>query len=520
MRYIKIKNAIISVSDKTNLESLISYFEKNKISIYSTGGTYKFLKDFKKRITLHNISDYTNFPELLDGRVKTLHPNIHSGILAKKNISKHLSELGKRNLVFFDLVIVNLYQFEKVISQDSKNEEICLENIDIGGPTMLRAAAKNYPNVIVLSDPVQYSEFLEISKRNPKGFSLNYRRRLATEVFKSTAYYDSIISNWFSIKENNETSKISTIPIKQATKLRYGENPHQKATLYSIGDQPLKKLSGKELSYNNIVDSELAYELVNEFSESSCTIVKHANPCGVASSSNQLTAYKNALETDRESAFGGVVAFNKKIEKKVAIEISKLFTELVIAPKFSSDALLHLRKKKNLILIESRKKKKKNLLNLDIKSTKKFVLIQNFDTKKIQQEKISFVTNQKPKKKEFEDLIFAQIVSKYMNSNAIVLVKNKKTISLSSGQTSRVEAARIAINKLQMNDGKIIKKLGNIVLASDGFFPFPDIIELCSQNKISAIIQPGGSINDDKVIESANKNEISMVFTGIRNFKH
>ena len=359
MRYIKIKNAIISVSDKTNLRSLISYFEKNKISIYSTGGTYKFLKDFKKRIKLHKISDYTNFPELLDGRVKTLHPNIHSGILAKKNISKHFSELGKRNLVFFDLVIVNLYQFEKVISQDSKNEEICLENIDIGGQTMLRAAAKNYPNVIVLSDPVQYSEFLELSKRNPKGFSLNYRRRLATEVFKSTAYYDSIISNWFSIKENNETSKISTIPIKQATKLRYGENPHQKATLYSIGDQPLKKLSGKELSYNNIVDSELAYELVNEFSESSCTIVKHANPCGVASSSNQLIAYKNALETDRESAFGGVVAFNKKIEKKVAIEISKLFTELVIAPKFSSDALLHLRKKKNLILIESRKKKKK-----------------------------------------------------------------------------------------------------------------------------------------------------------------
>ena len=230
---------------------------------------------------------------------------------------------------------------------------------------------------------------------------MNYRRRLATEVFKSTAYYDSIISNWFSIKENNETSKISTIPIKQATKLRYGENPHQKATLYSIGDQPLKKLSEKELSYNNIVDSELAYELVNEFSESSCTIVKHANPCGVASSSNQLTAYKNALETDRESAFGGVVAFNKKIEKKVAIEISKLFTELVIAPKFSSDALLHLRKKKNLILIESRKKKK-NLLNLDIKSTKKFVLIQNFDTKKIEQKKVSFVTNQKPKKKSLK----------------------------------------------------------------------------------------------------------------------
>ena len=191
-----------------------------------------------------------------------------------------------------------------------------MENIDIGGPTMLRAAAKNYPNVIVLSDPLQYSEFLEISKRNPKGFSLNYRRRLATEVFKSTAYYDSIISNWFSIKENSETSNISTIPIKQATKLRYGENPHQKATLYSIGNQSLKKLSGKKLSYNNIVDSELAYELVNEFNESSCAIVKHANPCGVASSSNQLIAYKNALETDRESAFGGVVAFNKNIEKK------------------------------------------------------------------------------------------------------------------------------------------------------------------------------------------------------------
>ncbi len=520
MKNIKIKNAIVSVSDKTNLESLIPYFEENKISIYSTGGTYKFLKDFKKRINLHKISDYTRFPELLDGRVKTLHPNIHSGILAKKNISKHLSELEKRNLVFFDLVIVNLYQFEKIISQDPKNEDICLENIDIGGPTMLRAAAKNYPNIVVLSDPKQYPEFLELSKIDSKGFSMNYRRRLATEVFKSTAYYDSIVSNWFSIKENSETSNISTIPIKQAAKLRYGENPHQKATLYSIGNQSLKKLSGKKLSYNNVVDSELAYELVNEFNESSCAIVKHANPCGVASSSNQLIAYKNALGTDRESAFGGVVAFNKKIEKKVAIEISKLFTELVIAPKFSPDALLHLSKKKNLILIESKKTKQKNLLNLDIKSTKKFILIQNFDAKKIEKKRVNFVTNIKPKKKEFENLIFAQIVSKYMNSNAIVLVKNKKTISLSSGQTSRVEAARIAINKLQMHDVKIMKRLRNIVLASDGFFPFPDIIELCSQNNISAIIQPGGSINDNKVIELANKKEISMVFTGIRNFKH
>jgi len=520
MKNIKIKNAIVSVSDKTNLESLIPYFEENKISIYSTGGSYKFLKDFKKRIKLHKISDYTKFPEILDGRVKTLHPNIHSGILAKKDISKHLNELEKRNLVFFDLVIVNLYQFEKIISQDPKNEDICLENIDIGGPTMLRAAAKNYPNIIVLSNPRQYSEFLELSKIDSKGFSMNYRRRLATEVFKSTAYYDSIISNWFSIKENRETSNISTIPIKQATKLRYGENPHQKATLYSIGNQSLKKLSGKKLSYNNIVDSELAYELVNEFNESSCAIVKHANPCGVASSSNQLIAYKNALGTDRESAFGGVVAFNKEIEKKVAIAISKLFTELVIAPKFSPDALLYLSKKKNLILIESKKKKQKNLLNLDIKSTKKFILIQNFDAKKIEKKRVSFVTNIKPKKKEFENLIFAQIVSKYMNSNAIVLVKNKRTISLSSGQTSRVEAARIAINKLQMHDVKIMKRLRNVVLASDGFFPFPDIIELCSQNNISAIIQPGGSINDDKVIELANKKKISMVFTGIRNFKH
>ena len=520
MKNTKIKNAIISVSDKTNLKSLIPYFEENKISIYSTGGTYKFLQDFKERIKLHKVSDYTKFPEILDGRVKTLHPDIHSGILAKKNISKHLSELRKRNLVFFDLVIVNLYQFEKIISQNPKNETICLENIDIGGSTMLRAAAKNYPNIIVLSDPKQYAEFLEISKKASVDFSLSYRRRLANEVFKSTAYYDSIISNWFSIKENDETSKISTIPIKQVARLRYGENPHQKATLYSIGNQPLKKLSGKELSYNNVVDSELAYELVNEFSENSCAIVKHANPCGVASSSNQLIAYKNALGTDKESAFGGVVAFNKKIEKQVAIEISKLFTELVIAPKFTPDALLHLKKKKNLILIESKKKKQKKIINLNIKSTTKYILIQNFYTKKIEKKKIHFVTDLKPKKKEFENLIFAQIVSKYMSSNAIVLVQNKKTISLSSGQTSRVEAARIAIKKLELNSVKIRKELRNIVLASDGFFPFPDIIDLCAQNNIKAIIQPGGSINDNKVIELANKKEISMVFTGIRNFKH
>ena len=520
MTKFKISNAIISVSDKRNLELLLPYFAKNKISIYSSGGTFKFLENFKKEITVHRISDYTKFPELLDGRVKTLHPLIHCGILADKNNKEHLKDLKKNGIVLFDLVIINLYKFEEIISKSQNSENMCLEHIDIGGPTILRAAAKNFSNIIVLSNPNQYLNFLKISEKYSGNFPLNYRKTLAKDVFRKMAHYDSTISNWFSQKDKKNTSGISTIPLKQIEKLRYGENPHQEATLYTTGQPSFKKLSGKNLSYNNILDSEIAYELVTELSENSCAIVKHGNPCGVSSSSKQIIAYKNALNTDRESAFGGIIAFNSKVEEDVAKEITKLFTELVIAPKFSANALECLGKKKNLILIESKCREPRNIINKHIRSTSNFILIQDFDRKVIKENKLHFVTKTRPNKKELEDLMFARTVSKYMNSNAIVIVENKKTLSLSCGQTSRVMAMRIAISKIKKIKESNHKKIKKFVLASDGFFPFPDIIRLCVSNNICCIIQPGGSINDNKVIQSANENKISMTFTGVRNFKH
>ena len=520
MTKFKISNAIISVSDKTNLELLIPYFAKNKISIYSSGGTFKFLKNFKKKITVHKISDYTKFPEFLDGRVKTLHPLIHGGILADKNNKGHIKDLKKNGVVLFDLVVINLYRFDEIISESQNSENVCLEHIDIGGPTILRAAAKNFSNVIVLNNPNQYLDFLKISEKYSGNFPLSYRKNLAKDAFRQTAYYDSTISTWFSKKDKKTTSGISTIPIRQIEKLRYGENPHQEATLYTAGQPSFTKLSGKNLSYNNILDSEIAYALVNEISESSCAIVKHGNPCGVSSASKQIIAYKNALNTDRESAFGGIIAFNREVQENVAIEITKLFTELVIAPKFSANALKCLAENKKLILIESKYRKAKSIFDKNIRSTGNFILIQDFDRESIKENKLHFVTKTRPNKQELEDLIFAQTVSKFMNSNAIVIVKNKKTLSLSCGQTSRVMAMRIATSKIKKIKQSEHKKMKRFVLASDGFFPFPDIVKLCVSNNICSIIQPGGSINDNKVIQSANKNKISMIFTGVRNFKH
>ena len=519
MSNFKIKNVLISVSSKENLDMLLPFLKRHKTQVFTTNGTFNFLKSLSEEVSLTKISDYTKFPELLDGRVKTLHPLIHAGILANKKKKKHLKDLNQIKCVFFDLIIVNLYEFEQIISQN-KPEEMCLENIDIGGSTILRAAAKNYENIIVLSDPNQYKKFIKLSQNKDDRFPINYRKELATEAFKKTAYYDSIISNWFSKRDCSSTQKISTIPLNQIKKLRYGENPHQKATLYSISKQTILQLSGKPLSYNNILDLEVASELVNQFKVSSCVIVKHGNPCGASCAKEQIIAYKNALQTDKESAFGGVVAFNKKLEKNVAIEISKLFTELVIAPEYSKEALSHLRKKKNLVLIQSDEKYSKKLINQQFRSTRNYVLVQNSDNKKLQEKKLRFVTNLKPSKDILNDLLFAQKVAKFMNSNAVVISKNLTTISLSSGQTSRIEAARQSVSRLNRFIELNNSNPKNLSLASDGFFPFTDIIEICSLNNINSIIQPGGSINDSNLIEQANKKKISMVFSNIRNFKH
>ena len=512
MKTIQIKRAIVSVFDKTYLDSLADYFVKNNIEVLSTGGTAKFLKKFSKKIKLVEISKFTKFDEILGGRVKSLHPFVHSGILAKKDDLNHKKELKKINVPFVDLVVVNLYPFEKVIEETNSSKQECIENIDIGGPSLIRAAAKNFQNVTVLSEPRQYELFLkEIQKDNST--SESYRENCAKVAFENIAYYDSLISNWFNKMGRSFSAEKITIPAKKFSQLRYGENPHQTAAVFSFGKNKFRKISGKELSYNNIHDLEIAMELAEQFSKESCVVLKHGNPCGVALGTKQDEAYSKAIKCDRVSAFGGVVAFNKQVSIETAKKINNLFTEVVIAPGYSFESEKLLSRKKNLILVEYISSKSKTTLHF--KSTRNFLLLQNKDNKIITRRNIIVKTRKKPNEKVLQDMIFAFVVSKYINSNAIVLAENFATKGIGVGQTSRLDSAQQAFKKMKSNF-----KNSKPVLASDGFFPFPDIVKLCAKNNTSGIIQPGGSKNDQNVIEESNKNSIPLVFTGIRHFKH
>ena len=510
---VKIKTALVSVSDKQGLEKMAEYFLNNGIIVFSSGGTYNYLRKIDPRLKLIEVSSYTKFSEILDGRVKTLHPLIHAGILADKYNSKHISELNRLNIKAIDLVIVNLYPFENTLNKTNSTESNCIENIDIGGPSLIRGAAKNYKSVVVLSSPSQYNEFISEMKNNNNNLKIEFRKKLAMKAFQKTSYYDSIISNWLNRGDYISGNDNSTLPLKKLRHLRYGENPHQKAALFSLGKNELEKISGKDLSYNNINDLEIAMELADQFSKISCVILKHGNPCGVSLDNSQHNAYKKALQCDPTSAFGGIVAFNKTVTGKTAEEILKLFTEVVVAPSFSSDAKKKLTSKKNLILVKY-KSKKSQYKHLSIKSSRSFLLIQDKDVKKVSPKNLTFQTL-KPSQRVIDDMTFAFTVSKFVNSNAIVIVKNLSTIGIGGGQTNRIDSTRQAIKKAVKNFPK-----SRAVLASDGFFPFPDIVKICSKNNIEGIIQPGGSINDDKVIEEARKHRISLVFTGIRHFKH
>ena len=511
MKKIKIKTALVSVSDKEKLEELADYFFKNNIHVISSGGTFEHLKKSNYKLRLTEVSSYTNFQEILNGRVKTLHPLIHAGILADKNKISHKNQLDKLNINPIDLVIVNLYPFENTIKKKS-TESDCIENIDIGGPSLIRGAAKNFKSVVVVTSPSQYGALIEEANKNDNYISFDLRKKFATEAFKHTAYYDAVIASWFDKNNKIYQSTKTTIPLKKITNLRYGENPHQKAAIFFLGNDKIQKVSGKDLSYNNINDLEIAFELANNFKKNSCVIVKHGNPCGVALDNNQVNAYKKALKCDPVSAFGGIVAFNKKLDEQTSTEILKIFTEVVIAPDFSLNAKKLLSQKKNLILIRYNKNKLTN--KLSIKSTNNFLLIQDKDLKKIDQKKLKFTTD-KPNKKVINDMNFAFTVAKFINSNAIVIAKNLSTIGIGVGQTSRIDSAEQAIKRMNDNFGKI-----QGVLASDGFFPFPDIIKICAKNNILNIIQPGGSLNDDLVIQEAKKQKVNLVFTGTRHFKH
>lgn len=512
----KIKRALLSVYDKTGIIDFAKSLSNLGVEIIATGGTYKILKENK--VMVKEVSEITNFPEILDGRVKTLHPAIHGGILAKRT-KKHLAELKKYKIDTVDIVVVNLYPFERVISQENagRNENEVVENIDIGGVTLLRAAAKNYENVIVICEPSDYSEIIEKIKTDRVDLTL--RKSLATKAFAHTSYYDSIIANYFN-EEPFPSQKV--IGLKLVSKLRYGENPHQKAAIYkrSMIDkaESMRQLQGKELSYNNYLDLDSAYSLVCEFKKPACVIVKHNNPCGVAISGDLLDAYKKAYLCDTVSAFGGVVAFNKNVDKKTAQEVIKIFTECIIAPSYDKDALKVFTQKKDLrVIAQPAVRFLEN--SFDIRKIYTGFLVQESDIKNF--EKLEVVTKKKPTNAELESLRFAFTVSKYVKSNAIVLAFGTQTIGIGAGQMSRIDALKIAISK--MTTALLNMKLSKnpaVVLASDAFFPFDDVVREAAKAGVKAIIQPGGSINDRVSIEACDQLGLSMVFTGIRHFRH
>ena len=533
---LKIKNALVSVSDKTGLEKLVTYLDENKVSIFSTGGTAKFIESLGINVT--KVSEVTNFPEIMDGRVKTLNPLIYGGILNRIGIDDDIQkEYGMINL---DLMVINLYPFEETISGNNADEADAIENIDIGGPSMIRAAAKNFYNKAVLTDPEDYFWFIKILNDDNCSVSERTRRELALKAFRKTAMYDSAIHNYFSPKDNirewvydEEYPSIEMpdeIPLglKKISNLRYGENPHQQAGLYITHKQEgslanAKIFQGKELSYNNFLDANTAMKCVMEFDDPACVIVKHVNPCGVATGTDLNHAYHKSFETDPESAFGGVIAFNRTVDNDLARNIIKnQFLEVLIAPDFTQDALNALKEKKNIRVISKKfAKKKPNTSDWNdwtIQAIDGGFLVQEDDYQIIEKRDIEFevTTDKEPTEEQFSDLIFAWKVCKYIKSNAIIFAKNQQTIGIGAGQMSRVNSAKIAALKAAAAN---LETKGS-VMASDGFFPFSDSIEMASNNGISCIIQPGGSIKDNEVIEEANKQNIAMVFTHMRHFRH
>ena len=514
---LKIKNALISVSNKENLVSLLKTLKKFNINIISSGGTYASIRKLGYQCT--ELSKYTGFKEMLDGRVKTLHPKIHAGILHDRQNKKHKSEMSKQNFPAIDLIVVNFYPFQKIVLS-SKNPKQIIENIDIGGPTMVRAAAKNFNNVTIITNKDDYGSLIE-ELENLKGkTSLKFRELMSSKAFGLTAYYDAMIANWFNKKLKIEFPERKTIFGKKLQNLRYGENPHQQSSIYvnDYNDKHLKfdQIHGKELSYNNYNDMFASLEILNSLKKNSGTvIIKHANPCGVSENKVPLISFKNAYASDPISAFGGVIACNYKINKKIALEINKNFLEVILANGFDKDALNILKKKKNLRIIDISNFNLKNLSS--IKTFDGSFLVQSKDNIVIDKKKLKCVTKLKPTKKELAEVEFAFNICKYVKSNAIVLCNNFSTIGIGAGQPSRLDSCKIAVQKAKQFQSSKIK---NSIAASDAFFPFADGINALIKAGVKTIVQPGGSIRDQEVINAANKAKIKMIFTGIRHFNH
>ena len=513
----KIKNALISVSDKTELNSILKVLKKFKINIISSGGTFASIK--KLGYDCVEISNFTGFKEMLNGRVKTLHPKIHAGILYDRNNKKHKIEMNNQKFLPIDLIIVNFYPFQKTVI-DSKNPKNIIENIDIGGPTMVRAAAKNFKNVTIITNKDDYQSLIKEINKNKGKTSLKFRELMSSKAFGLTAYYDSMIANWFNQRLKIKFPEKKTIFGKKIQNLRYGENPHQESSLYinNYNDQNLglEQLNGKELSFNNYNDMFAALEILSSIKKDCATvIIKHANPCGVAKSKSSLTSFKNAYACDPISAFGGVIACNFRINKKIALEINKNFVEVILAKNFDNHALNILKKKKNLRIIDISKFKIDNLTT--IKSFNNSFLIQSKDELILDKKKLRCVTKIKPTKKEIFEIEFAFNICKHVKSNAIVLTNNFSTIGIGAGQPSRLDSCKIASQKARQFQPSKIK---NSIAASDAFFPFADGIQTLIKNGVKIIVQPGGSVKDQEVINEANKAKIKMIFTGIRHFNH
>jgi len=509
----KIKTALISVSNKKDLKPLLSCLKKNNIKIISSGGTYKEIKKLKFKCI--EVSEFTNSPEILEGRVKTLHPKIHAGILNKRKSKIHLKDLQNNKFENIDLVIVNFYPFEETL-KNTKNHKKIIENIDVGGPTMVRSAAKNYQDVTVITSSNQYEKLIDELKKNKGSTSLEFREKLSRIAFTETAYYDSVISDYFNKRNNITFPKKKVFHTNLIETPRYGENPHQKSAIYSKNNSlKINQIHGKQLSYNNYNDIFSALTISKSLPKNTGTvIIKHANPCGVSINKDHLKSYKLALACDPISAFGGIVSCNFKMSKTVASELKKLFLEVVIADGFEKDALKLLKKKKNLRLIDSSNYSLKDLLRYT--SSNEELLIQTEDLKKFSNKDFKVVSRKKPNSKQMKNLVFAFNICRYVKSNAIVLVSNDSTVGIGSGQPSRLDSCQIAINKMK----KFKHTEEDTVAASDAFFPFVDGIEKLVQSGVTAVIQPSGSIRDKEVINFANETDTILVFSKTRHFRH
>jgi phosphoribosylaminoimidazolecarboxamide formyltransferase/IMP cyclohydrolase len=512
----KIKRALISVSDKTGLVEFARELAAMGIEIISTGGTAGLLK--KEGIPSIEVSTFTGFPEILDGRVKTLHPKVHGGLLYLRGNKAHEKEAKDNGILPIDLVVVNLYPFEQTVAKPDVTHEEAIENIDIGGPSMLRSAAKNYRSVTVVVDPADYADVLENIRDNDGATTLKLRERLGIKVFVTTSNYDAAIANYFNCEQETTCSFSITLPI--AARLRYGENPHQQAALYGDFDEYFQKLHGKELSFNNILDISAATQLISEFPEPTVAILKHTNPCGVGSDPDLKAAWDKAFATDKQAPFGGIIICNRTLTEPLARAISEIFSEVIIAPDFEPDARVLLQKKKNLRLMRKLTPPPEKIEELpDVRSVLGGLLVQDRDTATADElgnleQKV--VTERPPTAEEMKAMLFGWRVVKHVKSNAIVYASKDRTLGIGAGQMSRIDASRIAIWKAK--DAGL--SLAGSTVASDAFFPFPDGLVAAAEAGATCAIQPGGSVRDKEVIQAANERGMAMVFTGVRHFRH